>query len=79
VDTETEALIQEALERLMKGRTSFAIAHRLSTLKNAHKLIVLEKGRIVEEGTHEELLAKEDGVYHRLCKIQTELSRTVAV
>ncbi|MCC6443441.1 MAG: ABC transporter ATP-binding protein [Armatimonadetes bacterium] len=79
VDTETEALIQEALERLMKGRTSFAIAHRLSTLKNADKLVVLDKGRIVEEGTHEELLAKEDGVYHRLCKIQTELSKTVVV
>ncbi len=79
VDTETERLIQEALDRVMKGRTTFAIAHRLSTLRNASKLIVLDKGKIVETGTHEELLAKEDGVYRKLCKIQTDLSSTMAI
>ncbi len=79
VDTETEKLIQEALDRVMQGRTVFAIAHRLSTLKNAHRLIVLDKGRIVEEGTHEELLAKEDGVYRRLVKIQTDLAQSVVI
>jgi len=79
VDTETEQLIQEALDRVMKGRTVFAIAHRLSTLKNANKLVVLDKGEIVEMGTHEELLAKPDGVYRRLVKIQTDLAQTVVI
>ena len=79
VDTETEKLIQEALDRVMKDRTVFAIAHRLSTLKNASKLLVLDKGRIVEMGTHEELLAKEDGVYRRLVKIQTDLAQSVVI
>jgi ATP-binding cassette subfamily B protein len=74
VDTETEAQIQEALEELVKGRTTFAIAHRLSTLKHAHRLVVLEKGTLVEMGTHDELVAK-GGTYARLCKMQTELSR----
>ncbi|MGQ9525694.1 MAG: ATP-binding cassette domain-containing protein, partial [Armatimonadota bacterium] len=79
VDTETEQLIHEALDRVMKGRTVFAIAHRLSTLKNANKLVVLDKGEIVEMGTHEELLAKPDGVYRRLVKIQTDLAETVVI
>jgi ATP-binding cassette subfamily B protein len=79
VDTETEAQIREAIDRLIEGRTTFAIAHRLSTLQHANRLIVLEKGRIAETGTHAELLAKEDGVFRRLVDIQKELAETVGV
>lgn len=71
VDTQTEKMIQEALERLMKGRTTFVIAHRLSTLRNADRLFVLERGKNVECGTHEELIKKK-GVYYNLLKIQRE-------
>ena len=74
VDTETEVLIQKALERLVQNRTTFAIAHRLSTLRRAHRLIVLERGKLVEIGTHEELL-QTGGLYSRLCKLQSELSQ----
>lgn len=69
LDTESERVVQEALERLMVGRTSFVIAHRLSTVKNADKILVLEKGNLVESGTHDELLAL-DGLYAHLYKIQ---------
>ncbi|MCC7490729.1 MAG: ATP-binding cassette domain-containing protein [Fimbriimonadaceae bacterium] len=75
VDTETERSIQEALTRLTRGRTVFAIAHRLSTLRNAHRLVVIEKGKIVEVGTHDELLAKPGGVFKRLVEMQTALHR----
>ncbi len=69
VDTQTEKLIQEGIERLRIGRTTFVIAHRLSTVKNADRLIVLDKGKIVERGKHEELLKKE-GLYSHLYKMQ---------
>jgi ABC-type multidrug transport system fused ATPase/permease subunit len=69
VDTETEYLIQQALEAVMKDRTTFVIAHRLSTVKNADKIIVLDDGRIAEQGTHAELLSR-DGPYRRIYETQ---------
>jgi ATP-binding cassette, subfamily B, multidrug efflux pump len=69
VDTETEWLIQQALGRLMHGRTSIVIAHRLSTIREVDRIIVLHKGRIVEQGTHDHLLA-HDGIYKRLYELQ---------
>ena len=69
VDTETELLIQDALERLMRDRTSLVVAHRLSTIQNADRIIVLHKGEIREEGTHQELLAQE-GIYYKLYQLQ---------
>jgi ATP-binding cassette subfamily B protein len=65
VDTRTEARIQKALLKLMEGRTSFVIAHRLSTIRDANAVVVIDQGRIVEKGTHAELLAKK-GFYHHL-------------
>lgn len=73
VDTETEMLIQEALERLIKGRTTIIIAHRLSTVRNADNIVVLENGQIKEMGTHGELL-EQQGLYHRLYTVQQRLS-----
>jgi ATP-binding cassette subfamily B protein len=73
VDTETEREIQEALERLTAGRTVFAIAHRLSTLRRASRLFVIEHGRLAEAGTHRELLARPDGIYRRLYELQLQL------
>lgn len=69
LDTESERIVQEALDRLMVGRTSFVIAHRLSTIKNADRILVMEKGRLVEDGSHEKLMAQE-GLYAHLYRIQ---------
>lgn len=77
VDTETEVKIQEALERLIRGRTTFAIAHRLSTLRHASRLLILDKGSVAEIGTHDELI-EADGVYARLVRMQSELTRRQA-
>ena len=72
IDTRTEIQIQDAMDNLMKGRTSFIIAHRLSTIKNADLILVMNHGDIVEQGKHEELLAKEDGFYKNLYNSQFE-------
>jgi ATP-binding cassette subfamily B protein len=74
VDTEAEQEIQKALAVLGRGRTSIIIAHRLSTLKNADVIFVMDEGQIVERGSHEELMARR-GLYHKLVRIQTELTR----
>ena len=79
VDTETEASIRKAIDRLVQGRTTFAIAHRFSTLRNADRLIVLDEGRVVEVGTHSELMAKENGLFRKLYEMQTELNEIIAV
>ena len=73
VDTETEHQIQEALDRLIAGRTVFAIAHRLSTLRKASRLFVISEGRLAESGTHRELLGRPDGIYRRLYEMQLQL------
>ena len=72
VDTQTEKAIQHSLKALVKGRTTLSIAHRLSTLRDADRLIVIDGGRIVEEGTEEELNAIENGIYHNLLELQNK-------
>ena len=70
VDSETEELIQQAIERLIRGRTTLMIAHRLSTLRKANRILVVDKGRIIENGSHEELMALK-GKYYKLIQIQS--------
>jgi ATP-binding cassette subfamily B protein len=70
VDNETEAAIQKSLEHITQNRTTIAIAHRLSTIRHAHQIYVIEQGRIVEQGTHEQLLER-DRVYAGLWKVQS--------
>ena len=65
IDTRTELQVQEAFDKLMKGRTSFIVAHRLSTIRNASLILVMKDGKIIEQGNHEELL-KKGGFYHKL-------------
>ena len=74
LDSESERLVQEALEKLMQGRTSFVIAHRLSTIRKADKILVLEKGKLKESGNHEQLMLIQDGLYRSLSKLQFELN-----
>jgi ATP-binding cassette subfamily B protein len=78
IDAEAERSIQQALEVLVRGRTTIAIAHRLSTLRNADRIIVFDRGRLVEQGSHAELLAS-DGVYARLVRIQTQVTKHPSV
>ena len=75
LDSESELLVQEALERLMKGRTTFIIAHRLSTVRNADKILVIDNGELKEEGRHDELMAIQNGKYRHLSELQFEGSK----
>lgn len=77
LDTETEEKIQEAFRNLTRGRTTIAIAHRLSTLRNCNRLFVIDDGKLAEEGTHEELMEKK-GIFYNLVSVQTELSKIIA-
>lgn len=74
LDAESEKLVQEALDELLKGRTSIIIAHRLSTIKDVDRIYVLEDGKIIERGTHEELSTKENGAYRNLAKLQFDIA-----
>ena len=79
MDTATERKIQEALTKLIKGKTTIMIAHRLSTLRDADQLVVIEHGKVAESGTHAELLAKENGVYKKLFDLQLEALKNAGI
>lgn len=74
LDSESEQLVQEALDKLMVGRTSIVIAHRLSTIRNADKIVVLQKGEVVETGNHQQLMTNEAGLYYKLNRLQFEMN-----
>ncbi|MES2763563.1 MAG: ABC transporter ATP-binding protein [Bacteroidota bacterium] len=74
LDSESERLVQDALDKLMIGRTSIVIAHRLSTIRKADKIVVLQKGEVIEMGTHQELMTNDSGLYQKLSKLQFELN-----
>ena len=78
IDTETESIIQYAIEKLIAKRTSIIIAHRLSTIRHANNVLVLEKGKVVEFGTHDELLRLESGKYRRLYDMQFRVGSVVS-
>ena len=78
MDTETERKIQTAIEKLSKGRTTITIAHRLSTLRDADKLIVIENGKVPEAGTHLELINKK-GIYYKLYKLQMDAMKNIGI
>ena len=75
LDAESEYLVQEALERLMKGRTVITIAHRLSTIKNADHIVVLDRGSIAESGSYNQLMANNEGLFRKLVERQTIVSK----
>ena len=75
VDSDTEKKLQEAIANLVQGRTTIAIAHRLATLRNADRLLVIDDGKIIEQGTHDELLSLEDGHFAKLVRLQTEINK----
>ena len=75
LDSESERLVQDALDHLMRGRTSFIIAHRLSTVREADRIVVIREGTVAETGTHAELLENKDGLYRRLSEFQFDLDR----
>ncbi len=79
MDTETEKMIQNAITELTKGKTTIMIAHRLSTLRDADELIVIENGKVAERGTHKELLDMEDGIYHKLYNLQLEALKNAGI
>ena len=79
MDTETEKKIQNALTELTQDKTTIMIAHRLSTLRDADELIVIEDGKVAERGTHKELLGIEDGVYNKLYTLQAEALKNAGI
>jgi ABC-type multidrug transport system fused ATPase/permease subunit len=77
LDSESESLVQEALDNLMQNRTTFVIAHRLSTIRKANKIIVIDKGTVTEQGTHDELIKLSGGVYKKLVELQLDTAELI--